>query len=128
MARVHVVMMLAVLQYFAFGMVVGAMRGRYGVPAPATTGHPEFERYYRIQMNTLEQLAVFLPSLWTFATFVDEDWAAGLGLVFIVGRLLYFRGYARAASQRHIGFGVSALPTLVLLVGGLIGAGAAALS
>jgi hypothetical protein len=128
MPQVHVVMLLAVLQYFVFGLAVGRARGRYGIPAPATAGHPDFERYYRIQMNTLEQLAVLLPSLWTFATFVDPDWAAGLGLVFIVGRTLYFTGYAKAANKRALGFGIAALPTLVLLVGGLIGAVSAALN
>ena len=128
MPQVHVVMLLAVLQYFVFGLAVGYARGRYGIPAPATAGHPDFERYYRIHMNTLEQLAVLLPSLWSFATFVDPDWAAGLGLVFLVGRTLYFTGYVKAANKRHIGFGISAVQTLILLVGGLIGAVSAALN
>jgi hypothetical protein len=61
MPQVHVVMLLAVLQYFVFGLAVGRARGRYGIPAPATAGHPDFERYYRIHMNPLEQLAVLLP-------------------------------------------------------------------
>lgn len=127
MAPVYVVMMLAVLEYYAFGIAVGAARGRHKVPAPATTGHPVFERVYRVQMNTLEQMMVFLPSLWTFALFVSPTWAAGLGLVYIVGRVLYFVGYARAAEKRSLGFGVSALPTLILMVGGLVGAARAAL-
>lgn len=127
MALVYVVMMLAVLQYYAFGIAVGMARGRYKVAAPATSGQPDFERYYRIQMNTLEQLAVFVPSLWTFATFVSIGWAAGLGLVFVVGRTLYFVGYAKAADKRGAGFIIGALPTMVLLVGGLIGAALSAL-
>ncbi len=127
MTLVYVVMMLAVLEYFVFGLAVGAARGRLKVPAPATTGHPDFERTYRVQMNTLEQLMVFLPSLWTFATFVSAPWAAGLGLVFVIGRLVYFFGYRKAADKRGIGFGISALPTMALLIGGLIGAVMAAL-
>ncbi len=127
MALVYVVMMLAVIELFAFGMAVGMARGRYKIPAPATSGNADFERYYRVQMNTLEQLAVFLPSLWTFATFVSAPWAAGLGLVFVIGRLVYFIGYTRAANKRGIGFLISGLPTLALMIGGLIGAVAAAL-
>jgi glutathione S-transferase len=125
MALVYVVMMLALIQYFAFSMAVGRARGRFGVAAPATTGHPDFERYYRIQMNTLEQLIVFVPSLWIFASYVSETWAAVLGLVFVIGRLLYFFGYAKAANKRHIGFGLSALPLMVLMIGALVGAGLA---
>jgi glutathione S-transferase len=127
MTLVYVVMMLAVIEYFAFGMAVGMARGRYKIPAPAVSGNPDFERYYRVQMNTLEQMMVFLPSLWTFATFVSANWAAGLGLVFVIGRLVYFVGYTKAANKRGIGFGISGLPTMILMIGGLIGAAMAAL-
>ncbi|MCU0760948.1 MAG: MAPEG family protein [Steroidobacteraceae bacterium] len=127
MTLVHVVMMLAVLQYYAFGIAVGAARGRYKVPAPATSGDPAFERVYRVQMNTLEQLMLFLPGLWTFALFVSPTWAAGLGLVYLVGRVIYFVGYTKDAGKRGLGFVIGALPTLVLMVGGLVGAVLAAL-
>lgn len=127
MAPVYVVMMLAVLEYYAFGIAVGAARGRYKVPAPATSGQPDFERVYRVQMNTLEQMMVFLPSLWTFAVFVSATWAAGLGLVYVVGRVIYFFGYSKDAKKRGLGFIIGALPTMVLLFGGLIGAVMAAL-
>jgi glutathione S-transferase len=127
MSLVYVVMMLAVIEYFAFGMAVGMARGRYKIPAPAVSGNPDFERYYRVQTNTLEQMMVFLPSLWTFATFVSASWAAGLGLVFVIGRLVYFIGYTKAANKRGIGFGISGLPTMILMIGGLIGAVLAAI-
>jgi glutathione S-transferase len=127
MTLVYVVMMLAVIEYFAFGMAVGMARGRYKIPAPAVSGNPDFERYYRVQMNTLEQMMVFLPSLWTFATFVSASWAAGLGLVFVIGRLVYFYGYTKAANKRGIGFGISGLPTMILMIGGLVGAVMAAI-
>jgi uncharacterized membrane protein YecN with MAPEG domain len=127
MTLVYVVMMLAVIEYFAFGMAVGMARGRYKIPAPAVSGNADFERYYRVQMNTLEQMMVFLPSLWTFATFVSASWAAGLGLVFVIGRLVYFVGYTKAANKRGIGFGISGLPTMILMIGGLIGAVMAAI-
>lgn len=122
MTLVYVVMMIALIEYFAFGLAVGRARGKYGVQAPATTGHPDFERYYRIQMNTLEQLMVFVPSLWVFGTYVSAGWAAGLGAMFVVGRLLYFVGYSKAANKRFAGFGISALAVMALMIGGLVGA------
>lgn len=126
-APVFVVMLLALLEYFWFSMAVGRARYRYGVKAPATSGNEDFERVYRVQMNTLELLAIFLPALWAFALFLSPMWAAILGLVFIVGRLLYFTGYVKAADKRSIGFGLSMFPTLFLLIGGLYGAGRAML-
>lgn len=125
MAPVYLVMMLAVLELFAFSIAVGAARGRYKIKAPAVTGHPDFERYYRIQMNTLEQLVVFLPSLWAFAWFISASWATGLGLLFVLGRILYFLGYAKAAEKRGAGFLLGIVPTMILLGGGLIGAASA---
>ena len=121
-APVFVVMLLALLEYFGFSMAVGRARYRYGVKAPATAGNEDFERVYRVQMNTLELLAIFLPALWAFALFISPMWAAILGLVFIVGRLLYFTGYVKAADKRSVGFGLSMFPTLFLLIGGLFGA------
>ena len=121
-APVFVVMLLALLEYFGFSIAVGRARYRYGVKAPATAGNEDFERVYRVQMNTLELLAIFLPALWAFALFISPVWAAGLGGVFIVGRLLYFTGYVKAADKRSVGFGLSMFPTLFLLIGGLYGA------
>ena len=126
-APVFVVMLLALLEYLWFSMAVGRARYRYGVKAPATSGNEDFERVYRVQMNTLELLAIFLPALWAFALFVSPMWASVLGLVFIVGRLLYFTGYVKAADKRSVGFGLSMFPTLFLLVGGLFGAARAML-
>jgi glutathione S-transferase len=125
-APVSVVMLLALLEYLGFTIAVGRARYRYGVKAPATTGNEDFERVYRVQMNTLEMLAIFVPALWIFAIYVSPAWAAGLGIVFIIGRLLYCTGYTKAADKRSLGFGLSMFPTLFLLVGGLFGAARAA--
>jgi glutathione S-transferase len=122
MAKVHLIMLLSLVEYFVFTIAVGRARYAFGVKAPATSGHPDFERYYRAQMNTLEQLVIFIPALWTFATFVNGDVAAILGAVFIVGRAMYFFGYVKAAEKRSAGFGLSTLATLALLIGGIIGA------
>jgi uncharacterized membrane protein YecN with MAPEG domain len=85
------------------------------------SGHEVFDRYFRAQMNTLEQLVVFLPSLWLFAYYINAWAAVALGLLFIVGRALYFRGYVQAAESRHAGFVLSAIPNVTLLIGALIG-------
>ncbi len=121
MAFVELVMLLAVLEFLVFGYAVGSARTRYNVPAPAMAGHPVFERYFRVQMNTLEQLMVFLPSIWLFARYVNAWAAVALGVLFIIGRALYFRGYVQAPQSRHAGFVLSAIPNVTLLVGALIG-------
>ena len=126
MAAVWFVISLALVEYFYFVMAVGAARGKHKIAAPAVTGNPDFERAYRVQMNTLEQLIVFVPSMICFATFVSERWAAILGLLFVVGRMVYSIGYRQAADKRGWGFMISAIPLLILLVGGLIYAGLAA--
>jgi len=119
-AAVALVTLLALMLFVWMMLQVGAARSRFGVAAPATTGHPEFERRFRIHANTLEGLVIFLPALWIFTLFSGQDLiAAGLGLVWIVGRTLYMLGYAKAAEQRSVGFGVQALATLALLVGAL---------
>jgi len=123
MEPVAVVIVLALVQYIAFGMLVAWARGKYGVKAPAVTGHETFDRYFRVHQNTLELLVAFVPAIWLFGMYVDPTWAALLGLVFIVARMLYLRGYVRDPAKREVGFTLSVLPILVLLVGGLWGAG-----
>ncbi len=118
---VHLVIGLALLQFFIFCMAVGRARGTYKVPAPATTGNEVFERYFRVQMNTLELLVVLVPSMVIFASYLSACWAAGLGAVYLVGRIVYFRSYVQAPQKRSLGYGLSAAPVLGLLVGGIIG-------
>lgn len=117
---VAIVTLLALLLYFYMGLRVGQGRSKYNVAAPAVVGHPDFERDYRIQMNTLEWLPLFLVSLWLFdLAWGDDRIAAAIGLVWIVGRVMYLTGYARAAEARGPGFGIQALATGVLLFGAL---------
>jgi len=113
---------LALIEYFVITLQCGRARGRLGVPAPAMTGHPEFERYLRVQYNTIEQLVIFLPALFGFGHFVSAGWAAGLGGVFIVGRALYARGYVQDPAKRGPGFGLTLLANSVLLLGATLGA------
>ena len=117
---VGIISLLALLVYVYMGFRVGQGRAKYGVAAPAVTGHPAFEREYRIQVNTLEWLPVFLVSLWLFAISWNADrLSAVIGLVWIVGRILYMTGYARAAEQRSTGFLIQMLAAAVLAFGAL---------
>jgi len=127
MAYLAIVTLLALLEYMAFGILVGRARAKYGIKAPATSGDPIFERYFRVHQNTGEQLLVFVPALWVFGSFASEGWGALLGLLFIAGRALYMRGYVADPEQRGVGFLVGFVANIVLVLGGLIGASAAAL-
>ena len=120
MSYVYIVVALALLQFVLFGMAVGWARGKYKVAAPATTGDEVFERYFRVQMNTLEQLVVFVPSVLLFAHLRDTNWAAGLGVVYLLGRVIFFVTYTRNPKGRGLGFMLTQFPNAVLVVGVLI--------
>jgi glutathione S-transferase len=104
-------------------MLVGRMRGKHGVLAPAMTGAPEFERAFRVQMNTLEQVVLFLPVLWlaTIYPVLSGYLAPGLGLVWLIGRVLYSLGYMAAAAKRSSGFLIAGIALLALLVLSIVG-------
>jgi uncharacterized membrane protein YecN with MAPEG domain len=117
---VAIVTLLALALYGLMSGRVGRARAKYGIQAPAVTGDPNFEREYRIQMNTLEWLPIFLPSLWLFAVAWNADVVAALiGAVWILGRILYLTGYSREPNARGTGFGIQALAAAVLLFGAL---------
>lgn len=122
MEPVAIVTVLALFQYLFFGYHVGAARIRYDVAAPATTGHPQFERNFRIHQNTLEQLIAFLPGLWLFGWYVQALVAAALGLLFIAGRFVYRASYLGDPASRTPGVAIGGLATVALLLGGLAGA------
>jgi uncharacterized membrane protein YecN with MAPEG domain len=126
MPYVHMVIGLALLEFLYFGFEVARARGRYKVPAPATTGNEIFERYFRVQMNTLEQLVVFIPSVLIFGQYLSPYIAAALGVVFLIGRLVYLFGYVKDPKKREAGFLLSAAPTFILLLGAIVGAARAA--
>jgi len=122
MAYVDIVTALAVLQFIVFGFRVGGARGRYGIKAPAITGNEIFERHFRVQQNTLEQLIVFLPGLYLFARYFSPLVAAALGVVYLIGRELYAFTYVKDPANRSVGYGMTFLPMVILVAGGLIGA------
>jgi glutathione S-transferase len=112
----------ALLLYAYMGIQVGAARQKYGVKAPAIAGNPDFERVFRVQMNTLEWLPIFLSALWICSAYWDARVVAGLGLVWIIGRVMYMQGYTKAADQRSTGFMVQGLAALLLVIGCVAGA------
>ena len=105
--------LLAVAIFFGCGVAVGRGRSKYKIAAPATTGHLDFERVFRVQMNTLEAIAMFLPSLWVAAMHADRVLVGGIGLVWVVARIWYAIAYASAAQKRGMGFGLGILATAV---------------
>ena len=119
MNYVDLVAVLAVVQLIYFGMLVGRARGMYGVKAPAVSGHEMFERAYRVQMNTLELMVVFLPMLFIAARYWPQAYVAGAGLVYLLGRFIYWRSYVSAPASRGLGFALSMIPILALIAGTL---------
>lgn len=111
----------AIALYFAMLWRVGISRGKTGLKAPATTGNPDFERAYRVQMNTLEGMPLFLPSLWLAAFYVDDRFAAVMGLVWIVGRFIYMRAYTADPAKRGTGFAMQGVAACVLYLAALAG-------
>jgi len=122
MAYVDIVTILAVLQFIVFAMKVAGARGRYGIKAPATTGNEIFERYFRVQQNTMELLLCLLPGLYLFSRYLNPMWAALLGVVYLAGREIYAASYVKNPAKRSVGFALSMLPVLFLLIGGFVGA------
>lgn len=122
MEPVAIVTALIVIQYLAFGGLVGRARARSKIDPPATTGEPVFERYFRIHQNTLEQLIVVVPALWLFSWYIDPLIGSAIGLVFIVGRWVYCSDYVKDPSKRARGFIVGWLVQIVLILGVLGGA------
>jgi glutathione S-transferase len=116
-----IVTLLAVGFYFFTGIAVAKARVKFGIKAPATAGHPDFERVFRVQMNTLEWMPLFLPPLWLFAFYVSDAGAAAIGVVWVLGRILYYQGYMMAAEKRGTGFGIQALAAGILFAGALAG-------
>jgi glutathione S-transferase len=122
MVWVSAVILLAVLQYVVIGMLVGVARGKYGVAAPSTTGHPMFERWFRVQQNTLEMLMAFIPALWLFGWWVSQTWGTAIGLLFVGARIIYTIQYVAEPRTRALGAALSYICVLALVVGGVIGA------
>lgn len=115
------VTLLVVLLMFLTGLNVARARGRYGIKAPAVTGHEMFERVFRIQMNTLENAVLMLPLLWLYAGFIDDLGAAVQGGIWLVGRIWYAIAYQNDPKKRSGGFSLALLAFASLGLGALWG-------
>jgi glutathione S-transferase len=110
------VTLLTVLLLFGTLYIAGKARGKYGVKAPAVSGHPAFECAYRVQMNTIEATVMFLPALWLAARYGFGMWAGIAGLVWLLGRVWYAAAYLRDPTKRGAGFGLSMLGWAALVI------------
>jgi len=119
---IAIVTVVVLVQYMVFGYHVSHARIKHGVLAPATTGHPDFERTFRIHQNTLEQLVLFIPALWMFGIYVHPLTGAAIGLLFPIGREVYRRSYIADPSARMAGAVIGGGAIVVLLFGAAIGA------
>lgn len=115
------VTLLTVLLLLGTMWAVGRARSRHGITAPAISGNPAFERAYRVQMNTLEQTVMFLPTLWLAANYGFTGWAGIAGLVWLVGRVWYAVAYLKDPAKRGPGFGVSMIGWFALLIMAIFG-------
>ena len=122
MNYVHLVAILAVVQFFFFGILVGRARAKDGIKAPATSGSEHFERAFRVHSNTLEQMVGFLPALLIASLYWPNLIIAGIGVIYLVGRLVYWRLYMENPYKRGLGFLLTVFPTFVLLAAAAVGA------
>jgi glutathione S-transferase len=116
MPYVVIVTVLALIQVIYFGLMVGRARSKYGIHAPATSGHEVFDRTFRVHLNTNEQLVVILPVMWIFAHFISPLYAAGFGSVYLIGRAIYSITYVKDPKSRALGFALTSLPSFVMMV------------
>ena len=121
MEYASLIVLLALLQYIWFSMRCGMAREKYNIEAPACSGNEAWERLFRVQQNTLEQLIVFIPACFAFAHFLSPLWSLILGAVFITGRFLYSAKYVKDPKTRVLGMVLTFLPNVALIVGALFG-------
>ena len=119
MELLAIITVLILIQVLFFGYEVGKARGKYNIKAPAVTGHESFDKHYRVHQNTIEQIVIFIPSLWLFGYFVSQNIAAAFGLLVFVGRFVFRAAYLKDPASREIGFMLGFVPLALCLLGTL---------
>ncbi len=121
MNLVYLIIVLVAVQFIFFGMMVGKAREQYNIKAPAITGNEHFERYFRVHANTLEQLIIFIPALLISAQFWNPAIMAAIGFIFFIGRIIFYKKYIADPAKRSLGFGLTIMPTMILLLAIFVG-------
>ena len=121
MEYASLIVLLALLQYIWFTVRVGASRGKYKVNAPACEGDETWERIFRVQQNTLEQLIILIPATFAFAYYTSPLWVLLPGAAFIIGRFLYSVEYIKDPNSRVLGMSLTLAANATLVIGALVG-------
>jgi glutathione S-transferase len=116
-----IITLLVVLLMFGLTFNVGRARGKYQVKAPAISGNEFFERAYRVQMNTIENVLMFLPALWLYAIHIGDKGAGDSGVIWLIARVWYAISYQKNPAKRGLGFLVSILVIAGLWTGAAYG-------
>lgn len=116
---VAIVTLVGGLVVFGMALTVSRLHAKTGILAPVMTGDPRLERAFRAHLNTVEWIPVFLPAMWLFAIYWSPTWAAALGALWLLGRIIYFVGYISDPAKRFPGFFIQSAAAFVLLLGAL---------
>lgn len=120
-ALVTLILVLATVEVLVLGFLVGRGRVTYGVPAPATSGHPTWERLNRAHQNSLEQLVLFIPLFLAYTFNTDVPTGLLAGVVFLIARIVYAAGYTRDPGRRAAGAWATAIVQIWLAFGAVVG-------
>lgn len=121
MDNATLIVLLALLQYVFFTARVGLGRGKYKIEAPACEGDENWERLFRVQQNTMEQMIVLVPATFAFAYYMSSTWVLVPGTVYLIGRFLYSAEYVKDPKTRTPGMVLTMLANVVLVLGALFG-------
>jgi len=84
-----------------------------------TAGTPRAQVLQSTLQNTLEQTVLGLAVHIIWAVAMPQSWQAAVptaAILFFVGRILFWRGYARGAPARALGFALTFYPSVAMLL------------
>ena len=71
-------------------------------------------------LGTILLSLYFVPALWLYAHVVNPTWAAGFGVVYLVGRFVYYAAYLKDPKGRSLGFMLTFIPIAIMLLWALV--------